>query len=132
PQLPRSADQIRHSNGGHHRGQHRVPTWSRTLWKPCGRYPRRGSDAGSPAPVDVAPSACIPGTALLRLIMGPRDHWFARDAIDVFFASTYVVSTASNRVGVRLSGPVLPADRSRGLSSEEMVLGAVQIPRQRS
>ena len=87
-----------------------------------------GPGAGTPAPVLVAPWAHLPGTVHVRLIPGPRDDWFAAGALTAFFASTYEVTTTSNRVGVRLTGPALPADRPDGLPSEGMVLGAVQIP----
>ncbi|GIH12979.1 allophanate hydrolase [Rugosimonospora africana] len=87
-----------------------------------------GPAAGDPAPVDIAPRARIPETAWVRLVLGPRDDWFAGDTIDGLFAATYQVSTASNRVGVRLDGPEVPVRHSGGLPSEGMVLGAVQIP----
>jgi biotin-dependent carboxylase-like uncharacterized protein len=87
-----------------------------------------GPAAGTPAPVDIAPRARLPETASVRLILGPRDDWFADDAIDRLFAAVYRVSVASNRVGVRLDGPEVPARHPGGLPSEGMVLGAVQIP----
>jgi biotin-dependent carboxylase-like uncharacterized protein len=87
-----------------------------------------GPAVGAPAPVDIAPRPRIPETASLRLILGPRDDWFADGAIDGLFAAVYRVSSASNRVGVRLDGPPVPARHSGGLPSEGMVLGAVQIP----
>ena len=38
------------------------------------------------------------------------------------------VSPASNRVGLRLAGPVLSRARADELPSEGLVLGAVQVP----
>ena len=87
-----------------------------------------GPGTGTPAPVDVAPRAHLPATMEVRLVLGPRDDWFAPAAVSGFFAGTYEVTTASNRVGVRLAGRAMPVARPDGLPSEGMVLGAVQIP----
>jgi biotin-dependent carboxylase-like uncharacterized protein len=87
-----------------------------------------GPVAGAPAAVDVVPRPRIPETAAVRLVLGPRDDWFNPAAIEAFLGDTYVVSTASNRVGARLDGPAVLVERQGGLPSEGMVLGAVQIP----
>ncbi|MGX1094786.1 allophanate hydrolase subunit 2 [Streptomyces albogriseolus] len=41
---------------------------------------------------------------------------------------TFFVSPASNRIGLRTTGPVLERAREEELPSEGMVLGAVQVP----
>ena len=43
-------------------------------------------------------------------------------------ATTYTVTPASNRIGLRLDGPPLERTRDGELASEGMVLGAVQVP----
>ncbi|RJL34424.1 biotin-dependent carboxyltransferase family protein [Bailinhaonella thermotolerans] len=78
--------------------------------------------------VDVAPVRPIPERPVLRLVPGPREDWFAADALEVLCASPYTVQPASNRVGVRLSGPEVKRARGGELPSEGMVLGAVQVP----
>lgn len=82
--------------------------------------------------VDTAPRE-QPGSGLppaLELVLGPRHDWFTRGALAGLEDATYVVSSDSNRVGLRLEGPALRRKRSRQgeLASEGMVLGAVQVP----
>lgn len=84
-----------------------------------------GPTTATPRPLDVPPSA-RPGP--LRISPGPRDDWFDRAAWRTLSRSTYVVTTESNRIGLRLDGPALPRARTDELPSEGMVLGAVQVP----
>jgi biotin-dependent carboxylase-like uncharacterized protein len=64
----------------------------------------------------------------IHVVLGPRDDAFSQDALDTFFAGTYTVSPQSNRVGLRLEGPALPAAPRGTRISEPMPLGGVQIP----
>jgi allophanate hydrolase subunit 2 len=45
-----------------------------------------------------------------------------------FFSEPFEVTTESNRVGVRMSGPALTRARDGELPTEGMVAGSVQIP----
>ncbi|MEO3800307.1 biotin-dependent carboxyltransferase family protein [Nonomuraea sp. B1E8] len=92
-----------------------------------------GTAAGTAAGIVggiVADLAPLPGPrpAVLRVLPGPRDDWFTRDATEALCAGPYVVSQDSNRVGVRLSGPELVRAMEGELPSEGMVAGAVQVP----
>jgi antagonist of KipI len=60
---------------------------------------------------------------LLRVLDGPQRDWFTDDT---FFARPYVVSPASNRMGLRLTGAAL-ARRPGELASEPVAPGAVQV-----
>ncbi|MFF1445431.1 biotin-dependent carboxyltransferase family protein [Streptomyces sp. NPDC058295] len=80
------------------------------------------------ARVDVAPQPAPPAELVLRVTLGPRDDWFTRDALRAFTSRTFLVSSASNRIGLRTEGPALDRARSGELASEGMVLGAVQVP----
>jgi allophanate hydrolase subunit 2 len=65
---------------------------------------------------------------VLLLLPGPRTDWLADPDT---LATTWTVSPDSNRVGVRLIGPVLARTGSRvaeELPSEPLVRGAVQLP----
>ncbi|MCA2219826.1 biotin-dependent carboxyltransferase family protein [Nonomuraea aurantiaca] len=77
--------------------------------------------------VDLAPAG-EPPPAVLRIVPGPRDDWFAPDALAELCAEPYEVSQDSNRVGVRLRGRELTRAREGELPSEGMVTGAVQVP----
>ena len=84
-----------------------------------------GPAAAEPRPLDT-PRPPRPGA--LRVVPGPRDDWFAADALDVLCGTAWAVGPDSNRVGLRLEGPALRRTREGELASEGMVLGAVQVP----
>jgi biotin-dependent carboxylase-like uncharacterized protein len=87
-----------------------------------------GESVRPPAAADVAPWPAPPKRLILPLLLGPRDDWFTAHAVTTLAARDYVVSTASNRIGLRMDGPVLEHTRDEELPSEGMVLGAVQVP----
>jgi biotin-dependent carboxylase-like uncharacterized protein len=93
------------------------------------RLPVGGTAACGPIVADVAPLAGDgPGPAELRVVAGPRDGWFSREAMDRLRTATYEVTSDSNRSGLRLAGPGLPRARQDELPSEGMPLGALQVP----
>jgi biotin-dependent carboxylase-like uncharacterized protein len=78
--------------------------------------------------VDVAPVAPPSRTPVLRVGPGPRRPRFEPDAWTRLITAEWAVGTASDRVGIRLTGPALRhADRGE-LPSEGLVPGAVQVP----
>jgi allophanate hydrolase subunit 2 len=68
-------------------------------------------------------------TATLRITLGPRDDWFAAEAIHTLTAGEWEVTPRSDRVGIRLRGqePLVRAVRGE-LQSEGAVTGAIQVP----
>jgi biotin-dependent carboxylase-like uncharacterized protein len=84
-----------------------------------------GPVVGGPRPLDT-PRTPRPGA--LRVVPGPRDDWFADDALDLLCATAWTVGADSNRIGLRLEGPALRRTEAGELASEGMVLGAVQVP----
>lgn len=63
--------------------------------------------------------------AVVRVLPGPQTHWLGEPAgVD---GARGRVGIASNRVGLRLAGLDLPRRRGE-MSSEGMVVGAVQLP----
>ncbi|RXR27111.1 5-oxoprolinase subunit PxpB [Oerskovia turbata] len=75
----------------------------------------------------VAPRAAAAGAVELAVRRGVRDEWFDDDAWCDLLGSTFEVSDASNRVGLRLSGPPI-GRRSGEMPSEGLVPGAIQVP----
>jgi biotin-dependent carboxylase-like uncharacterized protein len=71
------------------------------------------------------PFLSFPTPWRLRALRGPQSDWFDADA---FFAQSFVVSRASNRMGLRLEGDPLPLDRE--MVSEPVCPGCVQITRE--
>jgi KipI family sensor histidine kinase inhibitor len=67
------------------------------------------------------------GTVVLNAILGPRDDWFSAAALDALRTGTFVVSAASNRTGLRLSGPGLHRSRPGELPSEGVAAGSLQV-----
>jgi biotin-dependent carboxylase-like uncharacterized protein len=87
-----------------------------------------GSADGSHPGVDVAPVRALASEPVLRAVPGPRADWFTSRARVLLGTEPFEVSPASDRVGVRLTGPVLERARSGELPSEGVVEGAVQVP----
>lgn len=88
-----------------------------------------GSPPATQPNVDFVPvSAPTGGDLELRVITGPRADWFTAMAHDTLLAHPYEVTAETNRVGMRLSGPVLDRERDDELPSEGMVRGALQVP----
>jgi allophanate hydrolase subunit 2 len=85
-----------------------------------------GLPAGSVASAAGGAAAPSPsGDLVLGVRLGPRDDWFVAAGL---FSSAYAVSPLSNRVGCRLAGSALTRTLQGELSSEGVVLGAVQVP----
>jgi biotin-dependent carboxylase-like uncharacterized protein len=85
-----------------------------------------GPPGGPPPPAEAVPQ---PRRGVLRLLPGPHADWFTAEALRRIDGGSYLVLPASNRIGLRLSGPVLDrAEPGRELPSEPMVLGSVQVP----
>ncbi|ARQ71538.1 biotin-dependent carboxyltransferase family protein [Streptomyces marincola] len=87
-----------------------------------------GPGGPPPAPGDAVPQPGPPAELALRLRPGPRDDWFAPNALATLARGRYRVSPESNRVGLRTQGPALERARHDELPSEGLVLGAVQVP----
>ncbi|QTJ66265.1 biotin-dependent carboxyltransferase family protein [Rhodococcus sp. ZPP] len=82
-----------------------------------------------PADEFAPPPAAPENPLMMRVRLGPRDDWFTKASIDALLRETWTVSSDTNRVGARLSGPG-PLHRAitRELPSEAMVAGALQVP----
>lgn len=90
---------------------------------------RLGDCASAWPATDFAPIAEIGGRPLtLPLMLGPRDDWFADEALARLGRHEFVVTSDADRVGIRLDGPELPRRRSGELASEGVVLGSLQVP----
>jgi KipI family sensor histidine kinase inhibitor len=63
----------------------------------------------------------------LRVRPGPRADWFAPGALAALTGGTYQVTTASDRTGLRLTGPPLHRTRPAELPSEGVATGSLQV-----
>lgn len=65
----------------------------------------------------------------LRVIPGPHQARFQKDSLQTFWTSAYQVSTQSDRMGYRLTGPALTHQDGADLISQGLVPGEIQVPR---
>lgn len=90
---------------------------------------RIGPSPGTLPNVDQAPVAApTDGDVVLQVLPGPRADWFTDDAHAALLDEPYEVTPESNRIGLRLAGPLLARRRDDELPSEGMVAGALQVP----
>jgi biotin-dependent carboxylase-like uncharacterized protein len=82
-----------------------------------------GSDVGEATPLPLPR-----GGARLRVMPGPQQQMFTPEAYDTLFASRFVVTPASNRMGYRLDGPPLAHAGKSDILSDATPLGAIQVP----
>src|SRR3989475_6194703 len=61
--------------------------------------------------------------AVVRVLPGPQDGWFDRASRERFWQAAFSVSVQSDRAGVRLNGPAVPARRV-GMLSDGLLSGA--------
>ena len=64
---------------------------------------------------------------VLRVTEGPQADWFSEAAKRIFYRDVFRVSEESDRVGLRLEGPVLDGSTAREMITEGVSLGAVQV-----
>jgi len=63
----------------------------------------------------------------IRVTRGPQWDWFGPEAEAAFVSAPYMVREQSNRMGIRLTGPVLTQLTDESLLTEGVSLGAIQI-----
>ncbi|AKU17742.1 biotin-dependent carboxyltransferase family protein [Luteipulveratus mongoliensis] len=101
-----------------------------------GPPPVRQGDHLAVGPPPTAPVSDEVGTPVspplgpidLATVLGPRDDWLTEDALRLLGDAAWALTSESDRVGVRLSGPRLTRAARGELASEGLVRGAVQVP----
>ncbi len=78
--------------------------------------------------VDVAPVRTLAKAPTLRVVIGPRDDWFAPDAVTALLTEPFAVTASVNRIGARLRGPTILHREDAELRSEGVVAGSLQVP----
>ena len=75
------------------------------------------------------PALALPAPARVRVVLGPQDDYFTEAGIRTLLASTYTVSQASDRMGMRLAGPTLEhSGRGSNIVSDGIAPGSIQVP----
>jgi allophanate hydrolase subunit 2 len=62
------------------------------------------------------------------VVLGPDDHDFHQETIQLFLSSEYVVSPEADRIGLRLEGPPLAHSGAFEIPSQGTVNGTIQVP----
>jgi biotin-dependent carboxylase-like uncharacterized protein len=70
----------------------------------------------------------LPFPTVIRVVLGPQDDYFSQPAIAEFLTSLFVVTPASDRMGLRLSGPKLSGPKGFNIVSDSVPPGAIQVP----
>ncbi len=73
------------------------------------------------------PALIASGSTSVDVVLGPRDDWFASEAVAMLLGSAWTVSPTSNRIGLRLDGPELARSQDGELPSEPCVFGSIQV-----
>jgi KipI family sensor histidine kinase inhibitor len=92
-----------------------------------GRPERTAADPRAAAVAVRGPAGSGPGPVELGAVAGPRADWFAAGALDQLSRASYQVTPASDRTGLRLSGPPLHRASPAELPSEGVATGSLQI-----
>jgi len=78
--------------------------------------------------VSVPVRSAVDTQTMIRAIPGPQDDFFTKDGMHTFFSASYTVTPASDRMGMKLSGPAPQAKSGTDIVSDGIALGSVQIP----
>lgn len=62
------------------------------------------------------------------VILGPQQDVFGEEGLAAFLSTEYLISSASDRMGYRLSGQQIPRQGQRELLSEGIAPGSIQVP----
>jgi allophanate hydrolase len=64
---------------------------------------------------------------LLRCTLGPQDRFFSAETLARFTESRFETTTAFDRMGMRLAGPMIAPENALSIPSEPILRGAVQV-----
>ncbi len=64
----------------------------------------------------------------IAIVLGPQQSWFEARALAQFLSAEWRLTSKMSRMGIRLSGPVIPHRHSADILSDGIVTGAIQIP----
>ena len=74
-------------------------------------------------PIDLTPPRRV------RIVLGPQDDHFTPTGLRTLLESTYTVSQASDRMGMRLEGPQLEhSSKGYNIVSDGIAPGSIQVP----
>lgn len=78
--------------------------------------------------VGLADEPRLDATAPIRVVLGPQDTYFTAAGIRTLLESEFTISPQSDRMGLRLEGPVLEHSRGHDILSDGIAAGSIQVP----
>lgn len=66
--------------------------------------------------------------SFIRFVRGRQYDWFSPKSQQLFHSSTFTISSQSDRMGFRLTGPAIMTEHPRELTTEATTFGSIQIP----
>jgi biotin-dependent carboxylase-like uncharacterized protein len=64
----------------------------------------------------------------VRVVLGPQDDYFSDRGLATFLGSSYEISLASDRMGMKLDGPAIDHPKNYHFVSDGIALGSIQVP----
>ena len=74
------------------------------------------------------PSLDLARPARFRIVLGPQDDYFTESALRTLLDASYTVTPATDRMGMRLDGPLLQHAKGFNIVSDGIGPGAIQVP----
>ena len=69
-----------------------------------------------------------PADQPIRIILGPQQNYFRKEALQALLGAEFRVSKDADRMGMRLDGPLLRHRRGWDIVSDAIATGAIQVP----
>jgi biotin-dependent carboxylase-like uncharacterized protein len=69
-----------------------------------------------------------PAGLLIRVVLGPQQHYFRKEALAALLEAEFRVSKDADRMGMRLEGPLLRHRRGWDIVSDAIATGSIQVP----
>ena len=66
--------------------------------------------------------------APIRVVLGPQDDHFTKEAVETLLSATYTISPHADRMGFRMQGPKLQHAKGFNIVSDGIVSGSIQVP----
>ncbi|MCI2049138.1 MAG: biotin-dependent carboxyltransferase family protein [Lachnospiraceae bacterium] len=84
--------------------------------------------AGSTVASETGKQPVYGHSVTVRVIRGPQDDYFTAAGMATFLSSSYKVSVQSDRMGIRLEGPMIESRGGTDIVSDGIAFGSVQVP----
>lgn len=95
---------------------------------PLGKTPFRDLVMHAGASWPKAQRPAYSSEPVIRVVLGPQLDYFSTTALNTLLQQPYTISPASDRMGMRLQGPVIVHQKEPGIVSDGVITGSIQVP----